>query len=48
MQEEDKSKDDEHGEVEVEPTQTLPKDWRFASNHPKDLIISDVSKGVTT
>ena len=34
--------------VEVEPTQPLPKDWRFASNHPKDLIIGDVSKGITT
>ena len=32
----------------MEPTQPLPKDWRFASNHPKDLIIGDVSKGVTT
>ena len=32
-------------EVEVEPTQPLPKDWRFASNHPKNLIISDASKG---
>ena len=47
--EEEKSKIDVQGEVqevEVEPTQ--PKDWRFASNHPKDLIIGDVSKGVTT
>ena len=39
------------GEVqkdEVEQSQPLPKDWRYASNHPKDLIIGDVSKGVTT
>ena len=32
----------------METTQPLPKDWRFASNHLKDLIIGDVSKGVTT
>ena len=32
----------------MEPTQPLSKDWRFASNHPKDLIIGDVSKGVIT
>ena len=35
-------------EVEVEQPQTLPKDWRFTPHHPKDLIIGDVSKGVTT
>ena len=35
-------------DVEVEPTQPLLKDWRFTTNHPKDLIIGDVSKGVTT
>jgi len=48
---EDKPTNDEHGEVqniEVEPTQPLPKDWRYATNHPKDLIIGDVFKGVTT
>ena len=31
LQEDDKPKDDKHGEpqdVEVEPTQSLPKDWR--------------------
>ena len=27
----------------MESTQ-LPKDWRFTSNHPKDLIIGDVFK----
>ena len=51
MQEEDKLKDDKHGEiqeVEVEPTQLLLKDWRYTTNHPKELIIGDVSKGVTT
>jgi len=38
----------EFQEVEVEPAQPLSKDWRFASNHPKDLITGNVSKGVTT
>ena len=33
---------------EVEQSQPLPKDWKYASNHLKDLIIGDVSKGVTT
>jgi len=32
----------------VEPTQSLSKDWRYATNHPENLIIVDVSKGVTT
>ena len=32
----------------MEPTQPLSKDWRFTSNHPKDLIIGDVSKGIIT
>ena len=48
---EDKTKDDGHGEVqdvEVEQTQPLSKNWRYATSHPKDLIIGDVSKGVTT
>ena len=42
---EDKLKD-EHGEVEdieVEPTQPLLKDWRYLTNHPKNLIIGDIS-----
>ena len=48
---EDKPKDDEHGkvqDVEVKPTQPFPNDWRYATNHLKDLIIGDVFKGVTT
>ncbi|KAJ9186900.1 hypothetical protein P3X46_002420, partial [Hevea brasiliensis] len=28
--------------------QDLPKNWTFKKDHPKDLIISDTSKGVTT
>ena len=49
--EEEKPKINEQGEVqeiEVEPTQSLQMDWRFASNHQKDLIIGDVSKRGTT
>jgi len=45
--EEEKPKDDTNREVqdvEVEPIQPLLKDWRYATSHPKDLIISDVSK----
>ena len=38
----------ENQEVEVEPTQPLPKDWRYNPHHPKDLIIGEVSKRVTT
>ena len=48
--EEEKPKDNANGEVQdvkVEPTQPLPKDWRYATSLPKDLIIDDVSKGVT-
>ena len=32
----------------MKPSQPLPKDWRYATNYPKDLIIGDVSKVVTT
>jgi len=45
QEEKDKPKDNVNGEVqdvEVEPTQSLPKD------HLKDLILGDVFKGVTT
>ena len=48
---EDKPKDDEYGEVqdvEVKPTQSFPKDWRYTTNHPKNLIIGNASKGITT
>ena len=26
----------------------LPKEWRYKSSHPKELIIGDTSQGVTT
>jgi len=44
--EEEKPKDDtnrEFQDVEVELAQPLPKDWRYATSHPKNLIIGDVS-----
>ena len=46
----EKLRDDANGEVqevEVESTQPLPKVWNYNASHSKDLIISDVSKGVT-
>ena len=50
-EQEEKSREDPNREVqevqEVQPTQPLPKDWRYATSHPKDLIINDISKGVT-
>ena len=48
---EDKPKDEEHGEVqdvEVEPSQLLPNDWRYTTNHSKDLIIGDVNYSIQT
>ena len=48
LQEDINPKDDEHGEaqnIEVKLTRPLPKNWRYATNHPKDLILGDVSKG---
>ena len=39
----------ENQEVQEEnPQQDLPKEWRFAHNHPKELILGDPSKGITT
>ena len=35
-------------EDKEESSQPLPKDWRYATNHPKELILGDVSNGVTT
>ena len=46
-----KPKDNTNSEVqdvEMEPSQQLPMDWRYATSHPNDLIIGDVSKEVTT
>ena len=51
QEEEDKSKDDANSEIQdvkVKAAQSLSKDWRYSISHPKDLILGDVSKGVTT
>jgi len=51
QEDEDKSKNNTNGEIQdvkVEPTQPLPKNWRYTTSYPKDLIIGDISKGVTT
>ncbi|KAH9791901.1 hypothetical protein KPL71_003915 [Citrus sinensis] len=29
-------------------SQTLPKEWKYVSSHPKDLILSDPSRSITT
>ncbi|KAH9715535.1 Integrase catalytic domain-containing protein [Citrus sinensis] len=43
---------DEHEEMNVEQnegaSQSLPKEWRYVSSHPKDVILGDPSRGVTT
>ena len=33
---------------EMEQQQDLPKEWSFAHNHPRELILGDLSKGITT
>ncbi|KAJ9178719.1 hypothetical protein P3X46_010579, partial [Hevea brasiliensis] len=39
----------DNGKVPYQKVQKdLPKNWKFKKNHPKDLIIGDTSKGVTT
>ena len=35
-------------QLDISSGQPLPKEWRYNSDHPKDLIIGDPSKGVTT
>ena len=45
---EDKLKLDKQGkiqEVEVGPTLPLPKEWRFAISHPKELIMVMYQRG---
>ena len=39
---------DEQEGKEMDQHQNLPKEWKFAHNHPKELILGDPSKGVTT
>ena len=48
QEKDDKKKNDTNGKdhnIEVETIQSLLKDWRYAINHPKDIIIGHVSKG---
>ena len=51
---EDNGSQEKKDEVEDEQAVTqdeapkLPKDWRFAVDHPKDHIIGEISKGITT
>ncbi|KAH9697684.1 hypothetical protein KPL71_023711 [Citrus sinensis] len=39
---------DELDEQNEGTSQTLPKEWRYVSSHPKDVILGDLSRGVTT
>ncbi|KAH9724358.1 CCHC-type domain-containing protein [Citrus sinensis] len=44
--------EEHHEEPNVEQnegtSQTLPNEWRYVSSHPKDVILGDPSRGVTT
>ncbi|KAH9763597.1 Integrase catalytic domain-containing protein [Citrus sinensis] len=44
--------DEHHEEPNVEQnegtSQTLPKEWRYVSSHPKNVILGDPSRGITT
>ena len=46
------NQDEQHEEMNVEQnkgtSQSLPKEWRYVSSHPKDVILGDPSQGVTT
>ncbi|KAH9769987.1 Integrase catalytic domain-containing protein [Citrus sinensis] len=46
------NQDEQHEETNVEQnegiSQSLPKEWRYVSSHPKDVILGDPSRGVTT
>ncbi|KAH9658635.1 Integrase catalytic domain-containing protein [Citrus sinensis] len=47
---EDRQEEQTNTELEQEEciSQTLPKEWRHVSSHPKDVILGDPSRGVTT
>ncbi|KAH9648834.1 hypothetical protein KPL70_025758 [Citrus sinensis] len=44
--------EEHHEEPNVEQnestSQTLPKEWRYVSSHPKDVILGDPTRGITT
>ena len=35
-------------EQQEDISQTRPKEWRYVFSHPKDVILGDPSRGVTT
>ncbi|KAH9782035.1 Integrase catalytic domain-containing protein [Citrus sinensis] len=47
---EDRQEEQTNMELEQQEgsSQTLPKEWRYVSSHPKDLILGDPSRGITT
>ncbi|KAH9699792.1 Integrase catalytic domain-containing protein [Citrus sinensis] len=51
-QENQEDRQEEQINIELEQqesiSQTLPKEWRYVSSHPKDVILGDPSRGVTT
>ena len=51
-QENQEDRQEEQTNMEMEQqegiSQTLPKEWRYVSSHPKDVILGDPSRGVTT
>ena len=51
-QENQDDRQEEQSNMELEQqegiSQTLPKEWRYVSSHPKDLILGDPSRGITT
>ncbi|KAH9649201.1 Integrase catalytic domain-containing protein [Citrus sinensis] len=52
LQENQEDRQEEQTNTELEQqeciSQTLPKEWRYVSSHPKDVILGDPSRGVTT
>ncbi|KAH9734859.1 Integrase catalytic domain-containing protein [Citrus sinensis] len=45
---EDRQEEQTNMEQQEGISQTLPKEWRYISSHPKDLILGDPSRGITT
>ncbi|KAH9649048.1 Integrase catalytic domain-containing protein [Citrus sinensis] len=47
---EDRQEEQTNTELEQQEgiSQTLPKEWRYVSSHLKDVILGDLSRGVTT
>ncbi|KAH9716801.1 hypothetical protein KPL71_021583 [Citrus sinensis] len=45
---EDEQEEQTNMEQHEGTSQTLPKEWRYVSSHPKDVILGDPSRGVTT